>query len=45
MALLQINATVKLTKIDEKAIKTILAGYKIHNCDVRDALSCWQIKY
>ncbi|KAJ1310150.1 hypothetical protein OPQ81_006895 [Rhizoctonia solani] len=29
-----INATVKLTKIDEKAIKTILAGYKIHNCDV-----------
>lgn len=30
----QINSTVKLTKIDEKAIKTILAGYKIHNCDV-----------
>ncbi|KAG8834626.1 Developmentally-regulated GTP-binding protein 2 [Serendipita sp. 400] len=29
-----INATVKLTKLDEKAIKTILAGYKIHNCDV-----------
>ncbi|KAF8744879.1 Developmentally regulated GTP-binding protein, partial [Rhizoctonia solani] len=29
-----INATVKLTKIDEKAIRTILAGYKIHNCDV-----------
>ncbi|CAE7226666.1 unnamed protein product [Rhizoctonia solani] len=29
-----INATVKLTKIDEKTIKTILAGYKIHNCDV-----------
>ncbi|KAB5594136.1 hypothetical protein CTheo_2473 [Ceratobasidium theobromae] len=29
-----INNTVKLTKIDEKVIKTILAGYKIHNCDV-----------
>ncbi|KAG9120866.1 hypothetical protein FRC07_003419 [Ceratobasidium sp. 392] len=29
-----INNTVKLTKIDEKTIKTILAGYKIHNCDV-----------
>ncbi|KZV92105.1 P-loop containing nucleoside triphosphate hydrolase protein [Exidia glandulosa HHB12029] len=29
-----INATVKLTKIDEKAIRTVLAGYKIHNADV-----------
>jgi len=29
-----INATVKLTKIDEKVIRTILQGYKIHNCDV-----------
>ncbi|KZP00711.1 developmentally regulated GTP-binding protein [Calocera viscosa TUFC12733] len=29
-----INATVKLTKIDEKAVRTVLAGYKIHNCDV-----------
>ncbi|QRW00097.1 hypothetical protein RhiJN_28115 [Ceratobasidium sp. AG-Ba] len=29
-----INNTVKLTKIDEKTVKTILAGYKIHNCDV-----------
>ncbi|KAF8334126.1 developmentally regulated GTP-binding protein [Cantharellus anzutake] len=29
-----INATVKLTKIDEKTIRTVLAGYKIHNCDV-----------
>jgi small GTP-binding protein len=29
-----INATVKLTRIDEKTIRTILAGYKIHNCDV-----------
>ncbi|KAG9080701.1 Developmentally-regulated GTP-binding protein 2, partial [Ceratobasidium sp. 370] len=28
-----INNTVKLTKIDEKTIRTILAGYKIHNCD------------
>lgn len=30
----QINATVKLTRIDEKTIRTVLAGYKIHNCDV-----------
>ncbi|CAG8525034.1 7277_t:CDS:2 [Acaulospora colombiana] len=29
-----LNATVKLTKLDEKTIKTILAGYKIHNCDI-----------
>jgi len=29
-----INATATLTHIDEKAIKTVLAGYKIHNCDV-----------
>jgi len=29
-----INATVPLTHIDEKGIKTVLAGYKIHNCDV-----------
>ncbi|KAG8935075.1 hypothetical protein FRC01_009115 [Tulasnella sp. 417] len=29
-----INATVKLTKIDEKSIRTILQGYKIHNCDL-----------
>jgi len=29
-----LNATVPLTKLDEKTIKTILAGYKIHNCDV-----------
>ncbi|KAF5384695.1 hypothetical protein D9757_006246 [Collybiopsis confluens] len=28
------NATVKLTKTDEKTIRTILAGYKLHNCDV-----------
>ena len=30
----QINATVRLTKVDEKTIRTVLAGYKIHNCDV-----------
>ncbi|TFK30750.1 developmentally regulated GTP-binding protein [Coprinopsis marcescibilis] len=29
-----INATVKLTKTDEKTIRTILAGYKLHNCDI-----------
>ncbi|KAG1864630.1 P-loop containing nucleoside triphosphate hydrolase protein [Suillus subalutaceus] len=29
-----LNATVKLTKTDEKTIRTILAGYKLHNCDV-----------
>ncbi|KAF8213525.1 developmentally regulated GTP-binding protein [Mycena galopus ATCC 62051] len=28
------NCTVKLTKTDEKTIRTILAGYKLHNCDV-----------
>ncbi|KAI3622289.1 metallo-beta-lactamase family protein [Moniliophthora roreri] len=27
------NTTVKLTKTDEKTIRTILAGYKLHNCD------------
>ncbi|KZS93230.1 developmentally regulated GTP-binding protein [Sistotremastrum niveocremeum HHB9708] len=29
-----VNTTVKTTRVDEKAIKTVLAGYKIHNCDV-----------
>ncbi|KAH7915127.1 developmentally regulated GTP-binding protein, partial [Hygrophoropsis aurantiaca] len=29
-----LNATVKLTKTDEKTIRTILASYKLHNCDV-----------
>ncbi|KAI5123713.1 hypothetical protein M0805_000307 [Coniferiporia weirii] len=29
-----LNSTVKLTQTDEKTIRTILAGYKIHNCDV-----------
>lgn len=28
------NSTVKLTKTDEKTIRTILAGYKLHNCDI-----------
>ncbi|KAJ7124736.1 P-loop containing nucleoside triphosphate hydrolase protein [Mycena crocata] len=28
------NTTVKLTQTDEKTIRTILAGYKLHNCDV-----------
>ncbi|KAF9569864.1 P-loop containing nucleoside triphosphate hydrolase protein [Agrocybe pediades] len=28
------NTTVKLTKTDEKTIRTILAGYKLHNCDI-----------
>ncbi|KAL1670759.1 hypothetical protein GGF50DRAFT_93732 [Schizophyllum commune] len=28
------TATVKLTKTDEKTIRTILASYKLHNCDV-----------
>ncbi|KAJ7462794.1 P-loop containing nucleoside triphosphate hydrolase protein [Mycena galericulata] len=28
------NSTVKLTQTDEKTIRTILAGYKLHNCDV-----------
>jgi C-terminal region of MMR_HSR1 domain len=31
---LQLNTTVKLTKMDEKTVRTVLAGYKIHNCDV-----------
>jgi len=31
---IMINATVKLTKTDEKTIRTILAGYKLHNCDI-----------
>ncbi|KAI0628013.1 developmentally regulated GTP-binding protein [Trametes polyzona] len=29
-----INKTVPLTKTDEKTIRTILASYKLHNCDV-----------
>ncbi|KAI9444964.1 developmentally regulated GTP-binding protein [Lactarius indigo] len=29
-----LTATVKLTKTDEKTIRTILASYKLHNCDV-----------
>ncbi|KAF9516382.1 hypothetical protein BS47DRAFT_680913 [Hydnum rufescens UP504] len=29
-----LNTTVKLTKMDEKTVRTVLAGYKIHNCDV-----------
>jgi len=29
-----INTTVKLTKMDEKTIRTVLSGYKIHNCEV-----------
>ncbi|KAK7064578.1 P-loop containing nucleoside triphosphate hydrolase protein [Favolaschia claudopus] len=29
-----INCTVKLTKTDDKTIRTILAGYKLHNCDI-----------
>lgn len=29
-----INNTVKLTKTDERTIRTILASYKLHNCDV-----------
>ncbi|KAF7340020.1 hypothetical protein MVEN_01919800 [Mycena venus] len=29
-----INCTVKLTKTDDKTIRTILAGYKLHNADV-----------
>ncbi|KIY46196.1 developmentally regulated GTP-binding protein, partial [Fistulina hepatica ATCC 64428] len=28
------NTTVKLTKTDEKTIRSILASYKLHNCDV-----------
>ncbi|KAF8225798.1 P-loop containing nucleoside triphosphate hydrolase protein [Tricholoma matsutake] len=28
------NTTVKLTKTDEKTIRAILAGYKLHNCDL-----------
>ncbi|KAG6335628.1 hypothetical protein ID866_3464 [Astraeus odoratus] len=28
------TTTVKLTKTDEKTIRTILASYKLHNCDV-----------
>ncbi|KAF9458326.1 P-loop containing nucleoside triphosphate hydrolase protein, partial [Collybia nuda] len=28
------NSTVKLTRTDERTIRTILAGYKLHNCDV-----------
>jgi len=29
-----INATVKLTHIDDKTIRTVLQGYKIHSCDL-----------
>jgi len=29
-----LNMTVKLTRTDEKTIRSILASYKIHNCDV-----------
>jgi len=29
-----LNMTVKLTKTDEKTIRSILASYKLHNCDV-----------
>ncbi|KAH7104741.1 developmentally regulated GTP-binding protein, partial [Auriculariales sp. MPI-PUGE-AT-0066] len=29
-----INVTVKMTKTDEKAIRMVLSGYKIHNADV-----------
>lgn len=29
-----LTTTVKLTKTDEKTIRTILASYKLHNCDV-----------
>lgn len=29
-----LTATVKLTRTDEKTIRTILASYKLHNCDV-----------
>ncbi|TDL28866.1 developmentally regulated GTP-binding protein [Rickenella mellea] len=29
-----VNTTVKLTRTDEKTIRTILAGYKMHNCDI-----------
>ncbi|KAF8305528.1 P-loop containing nucleoside triphosphate hydrolase protein [Clavulina sp. PMI_390] len=29
-----INTTVKLTKMDEKTVRTVLSGYKIHNCEV-----------
>ena len=28
------NASVKLTKIDEKMVRSILAEYKMHNCHV-----------
>lgn len=28
------NTTVKLTRTDEKTIRSILASYKLHNCDV-----------
>jgi len=31
---IMISTTVKLTKTDEKTIRTILAGYKLHNCDI-----------
>jgi len=29
-----LTATVKLTRTNERTIRTILAGYKLHNCDV-----------
>nr|ODO03981.1 cytoplasmic protein [Cryptococcus depauperatus CBS 7855] len=29
-----INCTVKLSKIDERTIRSILQSYKIHNCDI-----------
>lgn len=29
-----INSTVKMTKMDEKTVRTVLAGYKMHNCEV-----------
>ncbi|KII93634.1 hypothetical protein PLICRDRAFT_171363 [Plicaturopsis crispa FD-325 SS-3] len=29
-----LNTTVKLTRTDEKTIRSVLASYKLHNCDV-----------
>lgn len=34
LTIYKINTTVKLTKTDDKTIRTILAGYKMHNVDV-----------
>ena len=39
------NATVPLTKIDEKTVRVILQEYKIFNCEVYINSGCIQMRY